>query len=141
LKGLSFTISGLEINGVKHEGTGNNLDQAWQPAIVESNGLKTCFVGASYSSVNDSGKTTNNYVARIEDLDRLKTATAYSKSKCDFTVVTMHAGVEYTRIPNNAQSAFAHAAIDYGADVVIGAHPHWIQTIEHYKDKYIFYSL
>src|SRR6185369_10802699 len=56
-------------------------------------------------------------------------------------VVTMHAGTEYTRTPNQAQTDFAHAAIDDGADIVIGAHPHWVQTTEQYKGKYIFYSL
>ena len=53
----------------------------------------------------------------------------------------MHAGTEYTRTPMPQQITFAHAAIDDGADIVIGAHPHWVQTIEKYKGKYIFYSL
>ena len=53
----------------------------------------------------------------------------------------MHAGIEYTRAPNQAQMTFAHMAIDDGADMVIGAHPHWVQPIEKYKGKYIFYSL
>jgi hypothetical protein len=44
----------------------------------------------------------------------------------------MHAGTEYTRTPNAAQIKFAHAAIDDGADMVIGGHPHWMQTIEQY---------
>jgi len=44
----------------------------------------------------------------------------------------MHAGHEYTRTPNQMQVDFAHAAIDDGADMVIGGHPHWVQTIERY---------
>ncbi len=98
-------------------------------------------MGASYASVNDGGKTTNNYVARIEDLDNLKSAILNLKSKSDFVVVTMHAGTEYTRTPNDAQIKFAHAAIDDGADMVIGSHPHWVQAVEKYEGKYIFYSL
>jgi poly-gamma-glutamate synthesis protein (capsule biosynthesis protein) len=53
----------------------------------------------------------------------------------------MHAGTEYMRTPNQNQTEFAHAAIDAGADMVIGHHPHWIQTTEKYQGKYIFYSL
>jgi poly-gamma-glutamate synthesis protein (capsule biosynthesis protein) len=53
----------------------------------------------------------------------------------------MHAGVEYTRRPDQPQIDFARNAIDYGADIVIGAHPHWTQVFEQYKGKYIFYSL
>jgi len=53
----------------------------------------------------------------------------------------MHAGIEYTDKPNDSQVNFAHAAIDAGADLVIGHHPHVVQTMEKYKGKYIFYSL
>ena len=59
----------------------------------------------------------------------------------DVVIVSIHAGVEYTRKPTQEQVDFAHLAIDSGADVVIGHHPHWIQTIEIYKNKPIFYSL
>jgi poly-gamma-glutamate capsule biosynthesis protein CapA/YwtB (metallophosphatase superfamily) len=141
LAGVDATRSALNNLNILHEGTGDNLDQAWAPAVVASNGIKVCFIGASFSSVNDGGKTTNNYVARIEDVSRLKSAILNLKSVCDFIVVTMHAGTEYTRTPNAAQTAFAHAAIDDGADMVIGAHPHWVQTVEKYQGKYIFYSL
>lgn len=141
LDGVDITRLTLDKLGIEHEGTGDNLDQAWQPAVVSANGIKLCFIGASFSSVNDGGKTTNSYVARIEDAGRLKTAIASAKTECDFTVVTVHAGIEYTKTPNTAQTTFAHSAIDDGADVVIGAHPHWVQTIEKYKGKYIFYSL
>jgi poly-gamma-glutamate capsule biosynthesis protein CapA/YwtB (metallophosphatase superfamily) len=141
LAGLNFTNSFLDGLGIKHVGVGNNLDGAWQPQTVEANGIKICFIGASYSSINDNGKTTNEYLARIEDLDNLKSAIRNSQSLCNFVVATMHAGTEYVRKPNDAQIKFAHAAIDFGADVVIGAHPHWVQTIEKYNNKYIFYSL
>ena len=132
LKGLTFTKKALDATGIAHTGAGNNLEEAWQPAIVNANGIKICFIGASYSSVNDGGKTTNNYVARIEDLEHLKSAIRNSQLSCNFTVVTMHAGTEYTRTPNQDQTTFAHAAIDLGADIVIGGHSHWMQTIERY---------
>jgi poly-gamma-glutamate capsule biosynthesis protein CapA/YwtB (metallophosphatase superfamily) len=132
LAGVDSTKIQLDSLGILHEGAGDNLDEAWKPAVINQDGIKICFVGASYSSINDGGKEKNNYVARIEDLERLKTAITMAKSECNFTVATMHAGVEYTRYPNDAQKTFAHAAINYGADIVIGAHPHWVQTIEKY---------
>ncbi len=141
LHGLNYTYQTLDGLGINHMGIGSDKTQAWQPAIINENGINICFIGASYASINDSGKTTNNYVARIEDLENLKSAILNLKSSCDFIVATMHAGTEYTRTPNKAQTTFAHKAIDYGADMVIGAHPHWVQTIEKYNGKYIFYSL
>jgi poly-gamma-glutamate synthesis protein (capsule biosynthesis protein) len=108
---------------------------------METNGIKICFLGASYASSNNDGKTKNDYVTRVEDVDKLKSSILNLKSNCDFITVSMHAGTEYTRTPNQKQIDFAHSAIDFGADLVIGHHPHWIQTIEKYKNKYIFYSL
>ncbi len=121
LLGLDFTKSTLDSLNIAHEGTGDTLDQAWTPALASANGIKICFIGASFSSVNDSGKLTNHYVARIEDAAHLQSSINLAKSECDFTVVTMHAGAEYTRNPNLEQTTFAHAAIDDGADLVIGA--------------------
>jgi poly-gamma-glutamate synthesis protein (capsule biosynthesis protein) len=164
---LLFTKQLLTQNNILTVGAGRDLNQAWQPAVVKTNGIKVCFVGASYASINDNGKTSNDYVARIEDTQNLKLSINTSKTICDYIVATMHAGTEYTRKPNQAQIDFAHKAIDLGADMVIGAHPHWVQTIERYapncpspipkegapsasegrerlkcgEPKYIFYSL
>jgi poly-gamma-glutamate synthesis protein (capsule biosynthesis protein) len=139
--GLQFSRKYLKDQGITCLGVGENLAEAWEPKTISINGVRIGFIGASYSSVNDGGAARNDYVARIEDTERLRSAVAELKSQVDFIVVTMHAGIEYTRKPIKAQVDFAHAAIDYGADLVIGAHPHWIQTIERYKDKYVFYSL
>ncbi|HYJ45074.1 MAG TPA: CapA family protein [Pyrinomonadaceae bacterium] len=141
LQGLLSTGKYLDEQGIIHMGTGRNLAEAWEPKFITVRGVKIGFVGVSYSSVNDGGVAHNDYVARIEDRDRLKSAIEQLKPQVDFIIVTMHAGVEYTRRPNQAQVDFAHAAIDYGADLVIGAHPHWVQVTEQYKGKYIFYSL
>lgn len=141
LDGLLYTNAYLDQNNIKHIGTGKTLTEAWKPQYVEYHGIKIGFIGASFSSLNDNGKTINDNVARIEDITRLQSAVAEARLNADFVVVTMHAGIEYTRTPNDAQTAFAHAAVDAGADIVIGAHPHWVQTIEKYHNTYIFYSL
>lgn len=139
--GVTTTQKILQAHGIHYTGIGETLDAAWTPVIYESNGIVIGFIGASYSSVNDNGKTTNTYVARIEDTERLQKAISLLRPRVDYIIVTMHAGTEYVREPNQKQITFAHTAIDYGADMVIGHHPHWIQTIEEYKSKYIFYSL
>ena len=53
----------------------------------------------------------------------------------------MHYGNEYSRSPNDNQINISHELIDYGADVVVGTHPHVTQGIEMYKGKPIFYSM
>jgi len=62
------------------------------------------------------------------------------RKKADFIIVMFHWGDEYTDRPNETQIKMARAAIDSGADLVVGNHPHWIQSIEFYKNKLIAYS-
>ena len=59
----------------------------------------------------------------------------------DFIVVTIHGGDEYSHVVNDRQRSFAYAAIDAGADLVVGHHPHVLQPIEVYKDRLILHSL
>ena len=56
-------------------------------------------------------------------------------------IAYMHFGNEYSNSPNENQEKIAHELIDYGADIVIGSHPHVTQGIEMYNGKPIFYSL
>ncbi|MCC7356926.1 AmmeMemoRadiSam system protein B [Candidatus Uhrbacteria bacterium] len=56
-------------------------------------------------------------------------------------IVFMHWGNEYQAKPSQQQVELAHRFIDTGVDAVIGAHPHWVQSIEVYKNKPIAYSL
>lgn len=70
--------------------------------------------------------------------------TAIQKLRADgaeIVVVNVHWGEEYYYKPNGTQQNIAHYAIDGGADIVWGTHPHVLQPIEHYKDGVIFYSL
>lgn len=57
------------------------------------------------------------------------------------TLVYFHWGIERDYVPNETQITLAHAAIDAGADAVIGSHPHVIQGWEVYQGRYIVYSL
>jgi len=140
--GLLRTTRLLDENSVQHVGAGANLQDAWEPAIVAVNGIRIGFVGASYSSLNDLGAAKNvPYVARIEDRERLQSTLTRLRGRVDFIVVTMHAGIEYTHKPDEAQIGFAHAAIDDGADLVAGAHSHWVQSFETYRGKPVFYGL
>jgi poly-gamma-glutamate synthesis protein (capsule biosynthesis protein) len=147
LAGLRSTRKDLEDRGITYLGAGDDLKEAWQPRVFTANDLRIGFIGASYASFNDGGVARHDYLARIEDRENLKEAISQLKSRADFIIVTMHAGTEFVdkaderRTLDKGQIDFAHAAIDDGADLVIGAHPHWIQNLETYSGKYIFYSL
>jgi len=74
--------------------------------------------------------TEDNLVNQIKEI----------RSKVDLLIVTVHWGNEYQKT-SARQKKYAHLAIDSGADVVIGHHPHWVQGYEEYKGKPIYYSL
>ncbi len=72
----------------------------------------------------------------------IKTAIKKLRSEgAEIVVVNVHWGEEYWFKPNGTQKGIAHYAIDGGADIVYGTHPHVLQPIEYYKDGVIFYSL
>lgn len=58
----------------------------------------------------------------------------------DYTIVIFHGGTEYNPFPSPEQKARYRELIDFGADAVIGMHPHCPQGYERYRNKIIVYS-
>ena len=78
-------------------------------------------------------------VFKIPSAESLATIKQYSSY---MPVIAMaHMGVEYTPAPNKYTINSYHGMIDNGADVVLGDHPHWVQTSEVYNDHLIIYSM
>lgn len=90
-------------------------------------GKTICLVG--YHELFESDPT--SVLAEIERL----------RPSCFRTVVMPHWGIEYEGEPYSKQVSLAHQFLDAGADAVVGAHPHVVQTIEIYDGKPILYSL
>lgn len=73
--------------------------------------------------------------------DEIRTQIADVYDDVDYLIVGFHWGHEYHLSQNSHQRNLAKVAIDAGADLVIGHHPHWLQGVELYKDRPIVYSL
>ena len=74
--------------------------------------------------------------------EQLQTDIARARREgAQIVVVAFHWGTELATTPDSMQTTLGHAAIDYGADLVVGHHPHVLQGIELYEGKYIAYSL
>ncbi len=142
-KGLSDTFYYLKKAGIKYVGAGRNSDGAYRPVYLEKKGIKFAFLAYNDPDVVPPSYEANKNHAGTAFMKIKKMIKAVNKAreKADFVIVSMHSGVEYTPEPDDSQIEFAHAAIDAGADLVIGHHPHVVQTIEKYNGKYIFYSL
>ena len=66
---------------------------------------------------------------------------ALAEAEVDLRIVTFHWGIETKNYHNGDQTRLAELAIDHGANLVIGHHPHVLQGIGWYHDAYIVYSL
>jgi poly-gamma-glutamate synthesis protein (capsule biosynthesis protein) len=66
---------------------------------------------------------------------------ASARRQADVVIVALHSGTEYSPNPNAVQRELAHAAVDAGAALVLGSHPHVLQGIEFYRGAPIIYSL
>ena len=81
-----------------------------------------------------------NYTSKIP-IEKDFSIIRESKSKVDVLILGVHWGVEYTTNPTTSQKEWVKRFVENGADVVVGHHPHWIQTNEYVEGKSVFYSL
>lgn len=137
--GIELTKEIIEKMGACTIGSGINEKEARKPAFVVLDGktfgfLSFCKKGNFTSS---GGKTGAALLSR----ENLKTDISEAKSKCNFLIVSMHMGMEFSKSVHPMYIELAHLAVDLGASCVIGHHPHVIQGVETYREAPIFYSL
>jgi len=113
-------------------------------ALLRANGLTP--IGFGEFVVKEVGGTRLTFLANDDvnakiDPAQLEDQIAQALTRADFLVVYFHWGDEYTSLPNARQRQLAHLAIEAGANLVVGSHPHWIQAVEVYQNVPILYSL
>lgn len=96
--------------------------------IKEINGFKIAFINYNQFVANGKQRTLN-------DIKRAK------NPSMDLIVLYTHWGTEFVSEPSDKIKNLAHEFIDSGADLIIGTHPHVVQSKEEYKGKTIYYSL
>jgi poly-gamma-glutamate capsule biosynthesis protein CapA/YwtB (metallophosphatase superfamily) len=127
-EGITATDQLLQSHGILTSGLG-------PVAVIDVRGIKFGFIGF-------------NGVGRAIDQTALKEGIARARQLADIVVVQFHWGKEYERQPMPDRGVptpddpvtIGHNAIDWGADIVIGNHPHWYQGVEVYKGKLITYA-
>ena len=135
------TLTRLSNAGILACGAGMNKAEASQPAVITQNGYKVGFICFTDVGPNDFAATETKsgiLLANDKDFDSI---IKNAKSQVDDLIVSFHSGVEYELKHNSRQSEIFKKAVDDGADIVVGAHPHVAEDIETYKDKTMMYSL
>jgi poly-gamma-glutamate capsule biosynthesis protein CapA/YwtB (metallophosphatase superfamily) len=163
------TIDHVTAKGIAICGVGKDLDEARTPTIIERDGTKVAFL--AYSTImfpgyeaapNKPGCAPLNIIthysmseieqpgceARIstvvypDSLVVLKEDIARAKTQADVVVVSVHWGIHFTPVAvADYESELGRAAIDAGADLVLGHHQHILKGIEVYQGKVIFHGL
>ncbi|MFH2097481.1 MAG: CapA family protein [bacterium] len=142
-QGIENTFQLLDNAGINYCGAGMTKEQALQPALFRKDGLTLAFLCFTDTDVSPDSYGAKEQVSGVAfmNLDDLDSALENAREQADIIIVSTHSGNEYTEVINSSQSSFARHAIDMGADLVIGHHPHVVQKVEEYKDKQIIYSL
>ncbi len=138
---LAETLEHLGDNGIAWIGAGENLSAARKMAVYTIKGKRIAFLGYSLTQPIEffAGQ---NRPGTAPGYEKLVTADIISaRSQADYVIVSFHWGKEANSTVQAYQRTAAHNAIEAGADVIIGHHPHVLQGIERYKNGIIFYSL
>jgi len=137
---LLDSIANLSAAGIAPVGGGATLAEARAPVIVERNGIRFAFLGAStvgadmWASESEPGAaplTAENIAADI----------AAARELADVVIVLAQWGSEYTHIPNWNQFELAGAMMGAGATLVIGNQVHWVQAAEAFPNGVVAYAL
>jgi poly-gamma-glutamate capsule biosynthesis protein CapA/YwtB (metallophosphatase superfamily) len=136
------TISNLDAAGISHAGGGVTFDEAHEPALVEAGGHSVAFLAYTALVPKFLSQPDSAPAVAYPDPALIAQDIANAKAKgADIVVVSFHFGTEYSTTHDASQEALAHAAIDAGALIVVGHHPHVAEEIEKYKNGLILYSL
>ena len=137
----ALTRSLLQKQGLSTFGAGNDIKEARQPVMLTRNGVRFGFLGygVAHSRAVYAQKTRAG-IAPVS-MDCIRDDIRALRDQVDVLIVSLHWGIEYEKMPTRKQRGEAHQIIDWGADMIIGHHPHVMQGIEIYKNKVIAYSL
>lgn len=136
--GLRDTLRYLDAVGVGYVGAGMTLAEARRPVFRFIKGKRIAFLG--YGNYSPATENTPGVAYRypqhvIEDVRSAK------QDGADIVVINFHWGIERAREPVMNDRALAYQAIDAGADIIVGHHPHVLQPTETYHGKVIAWSL
>ena len=140
-EGFVETMEALRDNGLAYVGAGFSYRDAHRPLIWEVKGRRVAFL--AYAAIRWRG---SYEVPTVEDIafaevTSIRDDVRRAKQQADLVVVIMHLGTEYQGHPDEEQLAVSRAAIEAGACLVIGHHPHVVQGTASYGEGFIAYSL
>ncbi len=137
---MEDSLTRLEESGIGYVGAGFSKQETHSVLTKEIKETKIGFLAYTNSgSKSWQAEEDSSGIAWLDETIAYDIKKA--KQEVDILVVSMHFGNEYQIEPSAEQKYFAHLAIDSGADLVLGHHPHVIQAVEEYENGFIAFSL
>jgi poly-gamma-glutamate synthesis protein (capsule biosynthesis protein) len=129
LDGFLRTIRFFKKMNLPYLGIYETEEESKTVFILEKNNIKIAFLSYLYG-VNEEAPR-KDWMVNLIDLKKIKNDIEQSKQKgADFTIVFFHWGTEYQRYPDKEQRKAAKKIASFGADLIVGSHPHVIQPAE-----------
>ncbi len=130
-KGLAEAIDYWDSQPVVRTGAYKNAEDLNRVEFIEKNGMKIGLVGVTqYTNGLSLPQNSELKIIYSADEDVIKSKIENAKKECDMVLVNVHWGNEYQTSPTQDQRNLAQKMSDWGADVIIGHHPHVIQPVE-----------
>ncbi|WP_162261430.1 CapA family protein [Acidovorax sp. Root217] len=142
--GLDKTIAALRGSGINPIGAGVDLEQARLPSIIECNGISIAILAYTQIPCEQSGASfATSYRSGMAPLDPVLIAADVRKWRraVDFIVLSFHWGIEGSSQVHPRAREIARSAVEAGASLILGHHPHLPQGIERIGDAFIVYSM
>jgi poly-gamma-glutamate synthesis protein (capsule biosynthesis protein) len=141
--GLDETLTILHNADIGAVGVGGADDQAQaqRPHFFDLDGVRVAILAYAASRWNGSEDMPATQRVAWAEPETVSAGVHAAREGADVVVVILHAGTEYADEPSPDQRTVAHAAVDAGADLVVGHHPHVTQSVERYGQGLIVYSL
>lgn len=98
--------------------------------VIERNGIRIALLNYTYGLNGRILPKDKPYLVNLIDTTMIKSDLEKAEILADYTIVFPHWGVEYVYKPNKEQTSLAKMMVRYGADLIIGTHPHVLQPIE-----------
>ena len=135
-KGLISAINYWKSKNVITTGAYLNSEEQQKVAVGEVNGVKIAYLGFTESTNGLSlPKDSEVVLVRASDETLLQQKIMKAREVADFVIVNAHWGNEYTHEPTTEQRELAKKLASWGADVIIGTHPHVIQPVEYIENS------
>jgi len=138
---LRDTLTILNENDILTTGAGMDLDEARSPAILTVKGRKIAFLSYSLTFPLEFFASAGRPGTAPGYADFVKSDIEKVRPSVDLVVVSFHWGAELMTTAKHYQVELGHQAVDWGADLVLGHHPHVLQELEVYQGRLIAYSL